>query len=40
LDTKIAQVLGILKQGGLLNKTMVVLTAEHGIEFNYTVKEL
>ncbi|NIG62494.1 MAG: DUF3413 domain-containing protein [Serratia symbiotica] len=39
VDKQIAQVLGILKQRGLLNKTVVVITAEHGIEFNNTGKE-
>lgn len=39
VDTQIAQVLGILKQRGLLNKTVVVITAEHGIEFNDAGKE-
>lgn len=39
MDTQIAQVLGILKQRGLLNKTVVVITAEHGIEFNDAGKE-
>lgn len=31
VDTQIAQVLSMLKQRGLLNKTVVVITAEHGI---------
>ncbi|HEB0101562.1 TPA: LPS biosynthesis-modulating metalloenzyme YejM [Serratia marcescens] len=34
VDTQIAQVLDTLKQRGLLDKTVVVITAEHGVEFN------
>jgi len=39
VDTQIAQVLSILKQRGLLNKTVVVITAGHGIKFNDAGKE-
>ncbi|MBH3256199.1 DUF3413 domain-containing protein [Serratia marcescens] len=34
VDAQIAQVLDTLKQRGLLDKTVVVITAEHGVEFN------
>jgi len=34
VDSQIAQVLDTLKQRGLLDKTVVVITAEHGVEFN------
>ncbi|CAI0713832.1 MULTISPECIES: LPS biosynthesis-modulating metalloenzyme YejM [Serratia] len=38
VDAQIAQVLDTLKQRGLLEKTVVVITAEHGVEFNDTGK--
>lgn len=34
VDAQITQVLDTLKQRGLLDKTVVVITAEHGVEFN------
>lgn len=34
MDAQIARVLDTLKQRGLLDKTVVVITAEHGVEFN------
>ncbi|EPZ0269162.1 hypothetical protein AN414_14255 [Serratia marcescens] len=34
VDAQIARVLDTLKQRGLLDKTVVVITAEHGVEFN------
>jgi hypothetical protein len=34
VDAQIALVLDTLKQRGLLDKTVVVITAEHGVEFN------
>ncbi|AGE19148.1 DUF3413 domain-containing protein [Serratia marcescens] len=34
VDAQIGQVLDTLKQRGLLDKTVVVITAEHGVEFN------
>ncbi|CAI0716670.1 LPS biosynthesis-modulating metalloenzyme YejM [Serratia quinivorans] len=38
VDTQIAQVLNTLKERGVLDKTVVVITAEHGVEFNDTGK--
>jgi membrane-anchored protein YejM (alkaline phosphatase superfamily) len=38
VDAQIDQVLATLKEKGLLDKTVVVITAEHGIEFNDTGK--
>ncbi|WP_346825691.1 LPS biosynthesis-modulating metalloenzyme YejM [Serratia inhibens] len=38
VDTQIAEVLGTLKARGVLDKTVVVITAEHGVEFNDTGK--
>jgi membrane-anchored protein YejM (alkaline phosphatase superfamily) len=38
VDTQIAQVLATLKEKGMLDKTVVVITAEHGVEFNDTGK--
>ena len=38
VDGQIAQVLATLKDKGLLDKTVVVITAEHGVEFNDTGK--
>ncbi|HEJ9094484.1 LPS biosynthesis-modulating metalloenzyme YejM [Serratia odorifera] len=38
VDAQIAQVLDTLKQRGMLEKTVVVITAEHGVEFNDTGK--
>ncbi|HHQ6573769.1 TPA: LPS biosynthesis-modulating metalloenzyme YejM [Serratia fonticola] len=38
VDAQIEQVLATLKEKGLLDKTVVVITAEHGIEFNDTGK--
>ncbi len=38
VDTQIAQVLNTLKERGMLDKTVVVITAEHGVEFNDTGK--
>ncbi|CAI0713855.1 Inner membrane protein yejM [Serratia quinivorans] len=38
VDAQIAQVLGTLKERGVLDKTVVVITAEHGVEFNDTGK--
>ncbi len=34
VDAQITCVLDTLKQRGLLDKTVVVITAEHGVEFN------
>ena len=34
MDAQIARVLDTLKQRSLLDKTVVVITAEHGVEFN------
>ncbi|VTP64962.1 Inner membrane protein yejM [Serratia rubidaea] len=39
VDTQIAQVLETLKARGMLEKTVVVITAEHGVEFNDSGKE-
>lgn len=38
VDTQIDQVLSTLKARGVLDKTVVVITAEHGVEFNDTGK--
>ncbi|MGB8663562.1 MAG: LPS biosynthesis-modulating metalloenzyme YejM [Serratia inhibens] len=38
VDTQIAEVLSTLKARGVLDKTVVVITAEHGVEFNDTGK--
>ncbi len=38
VDAQIAQVLTTLKEKGMLDKTVVVITAEHGVEFNDTGK--
>ncbi|MDT3249529.1 LPS biosynthesis-modulating metalloenzyme YejM [Serratia sp. root2] len=38
VDTQIAEVLDTLKARGVLDKTVVVITAEHGVEFNDTGK--
>ncbi|CAI0753587.1 Inner membrane protein yejM [Serratia quinivorans] len=38
VDAQIAQVLSTLKERGVLDKTVVVITAEHGVEFNDTGK--
>ncbi|QUY48415.1 LPS biosynthesis-modulating metalloenzyme YejM [Serratia plymuthica] len=38
VDTQIAEVLDTLKARGVLDNTVVVITAEHGIEFNDTGK--
>ncbi|AHG18710.1 membrane protein [Chania multitudinisentens RB-25] len=34
VDTQIAQVLATLEEKGMLDQTIVVITAEHGVEFN------
>ncbi|MEL5425389.1 LPS biosynthesis-modulating metalloenzyme YejM [Serratia nevei] len=39
VDAQITQVLDTLKQRGLLDKTVVVITAEHGVEFNDSGKD-
>ncbi|EPH2850591.1 LPS biosynthesis-modulating metalloenzyme YejM [Serratia nevei] len=39
VDAQIARVLDTLKQRGLLDKTVVVITAEHGVEFNDSGKD-
>ncbi|WON75591.1 LPS biosynthesis-modulating metalloenzyme YejM [Serratia sp. UGAL515B_01] len=36
VDAQIAQVLTTLEEKGMLDKTVVVITAEHGVEFNDT----
>ncbi|HEI8866415.1 LPS biosynthesis-modulating metalloenzyme YejM [Serratia sp. AKBS12] len=40
VDAQIARVLDSLQQRGMLEKTVVVITAEHGVEFNDTGKGL
>lgn len=40
VDTRISQILDVLKKHSLLNKTVLVITAEHGIQFNNTNKDL
>ncbi|MEB6335360.1 LPS biosynthesis-modulating metalloenzyme YejM [Serratia rhizosphaerae] len=39
VDAQIAQVLNTLKARGMLEKTVVVITAEHGVEFNDSGKD-
>ncbi|PVZ85781.1 hypothetical protein C9426_18060 [Serratia sp. S1B] len=38
IDAQIAQMLTTLKDKGMLDKTVIVITAEHGVEFNDTGK--